>query len=380
MNPSLRRPFRSWAVVFLLPAAVLAAPEEAGTLATKLDAAPAPLALKLDLYGNGWESTVTQSRIAGAEVRGELVRKLAPEFSVQLGAALVVEAGVARSRFTDEFRPRQGVRLREASVQWNPWAPLTVAAGALDQDRWDAPLLLRRQSYPGVYERFAQKLGAFTVALEAVQSVVNDTSTLQRWGNWAEGLPSFFLERASVEWKKTDRTRVRAHVSHYGFRDLSHQQAFDAQFLGNTVQGVGPEVTTFVYGFQGFEAGAEASVEVATGWSPFLRGDVLWNHLAPGDRGLGWSVATGVLWERGDKLRFRPSLEVFQVGSDVSPALFSTRTFGHGNRRGFAASLAVELPTDHVRGQLQWVSSSVLVPSPVQDGANWLNLQMSMDL
>jgi hypothetical protein len=365
-------PALAWAEATLAPAAT--------SLETTLPTGkPVGLRLGLDLYGNGWESTVTQSRIAGAEVRAELARPLADGLSAALGLGLVVEAGVARSRFTDEFRPRQGIRLREASLAWSPWDAVTLRVGALDQDRWDAPLLLRRQSYPGLHERFAWTSGAWTLALDATQTLVHDTSTLQRWGNWSQGLPSFFFERASVEWKPSTRTSVGAHVSHFAFKELSHQQAYDAQFLGNSVLGLGPETAVFRYGFQGFEVGAQVAVEVTTGLTPFLRGDLLWNDGAPRGRGLGWSGTVGFLWERGDRFRLRPSFELFHVESDVTPALFNGRTFGHANRRGWAASLGVELPKSGLRGQLQWVNADVLAASPLQTGATWVGFQLSMD-
>ena len=383
MNPLRRKILPSLAVVFLLPAIVFgapAAPDSRVSLETTLSAAPSKgLKLGFELYGNGWESSVTQSRIAGAEITGEISRPLGEAFTANLGLGLVLEAGMARSRFTDEFRPRQGVRLREASISWKPWEPVTVVAGALDQDRWDAPLLLRRQSYPSAYERFALPFGKFTVAFAAMQSVVTDTSTLQPWGNWSQSLPSFFLERISVEWKHSARTLISVHGSHFAFKDLSHQHAYDAQFLGNSVVGVGPENTNFRYGFQGFEMGAEASVELMTGLSPFIRGDVIWNTTAANGRGLGWSAKAGVLWAQGDRLRFRPSFELFRVESDASPALFSSRVFGHSNRQGWAASLGVELPKSGLRGQVQWVSSDVIAATPLQAGATWLGFQLSMD-
>lgn len=381
MKPGKRPNWRPLAVVSLLAAAVALA-EVPGTtsLETTLPAPkPAGLVLGLDLYGNGWESTVTQSRIAGAEVRGDYQRALGEGFSVALGASLIAEAGVARSRFTDEFRPRQGIRLREASFGWNGWEPLTFRFGALDQDRWDSPLLLRRQSFPGALERFAWTFGEVTVALAATQAIVNDTSTLQRWGNWASGLPTFFLERVSAEWKKSPRTRASVHASHFAFKDLSHQQAFDAQFLGNSVVGVGPETSSFRYGFQGFELGAEASAEILTGLSPFIRGDLLWNNGAVSGRGTGWSVSLGALYERGDRFRLRPSFEFFRVESDAAPALFNTRSFGHANRQGWAASLGLELPKSGIRGQLQWVNADVIAATPLQTGATWVGFQLSMD-
>jgi hypothetical protein len=371
------------AVVSLTPALVRGAiaPSETGALTTRL-ALPntsAPLTLGLDLYGNGWESPVTQSRIAGTEIRAEFARVLADDFTAQVGSSIIVEAGAARSRFTDEFRPRQGIRLREASLAWSPSDVVVLQAGALDQDRWDAPLLLRRQSFPGAYERLAWTLGAYTVAFEATQAMVNDTSTLQRWGNWAAGLPSFFFERVSAQWKRSERTRVAVHASHYAFKDLSHRQAYDAQFLGNSVLGFGPETATFRYGFQGFELGFRASAEVLSGVSPFLRGDVLWNGSAPEGRGVGWSVSAGLDWERGDRWRLRPSLELFRVESDVSPALFNTRNFGHTNRQGWAASLGIALPKSGLRGELQWVRSDVIAATPLQTGATWVGIQLSLD-
>lgn len=341
--------------------------------------AASSLAVGVELFANGWQAEETQSRIAGAEVGLDFRRQLDQTVALRLAGSLQLEAGTTRARYHDEFKPRPQQRLREASLAWEPFRIGTLAFGSLDQDRWGSPLLVRRQSFPGFFEQLRLPLGPGELQLSATQTVATDTSSLQRWGGWSSRLPSFSLERIEFRIPEERRAAFRVYASHYLFDAMSHAQAWEAQFLGNSVVGLAPETAQFRYAFQGFEAGTDLSVQAAPGVRPFVALQGMRNNAAPRGAADGWRVSVGTVWQATTAMRLRPSFEVFRVESDASPAAFNTRTFGHNNRRGGSFGVEADWARDKIHADLRWTRASVLRASPLQSDAHWVSASVRLD-
>jgi hypothetical protein len=335
---------------------------------------PPTLQMGLALYGMGAESAQNQSRLAGTEIEATLTHSLSPQMQVRVAGGLQLETGASRARFQADFQPRQVQRLREAQLVWSPAQELRLIVGAVDQMRWQSPLLLQRQSFPALVETWDKKWGSFSLSLQAQQAVPADTSSLQPWGNWPSGMPGFYLERLTLGYSPSETLAVALSASHFLFENLSGPTAYQAQFLGNTVQGQDAS-STYVYGFSGFEWAAR----VQGRWGrlhPLAKASLIQNAAAPRDKSIGWRFSGEVGWDASTTLRLTPQFEWFRVDSDTAPAFYNDRAFGHANRAGFGIALAADWQSG-LGASLRWVHSNVLASNPYQSGLDWVQLQLS---
>ncbi len=329
----------------------------------------------LSLYGNGSESKETQSVIAGTEIQAKFERTLHPNWQLRLTAGIQLETGSARSRWAEDFRPKQIQRLKQASIDWIPNSEIQFSLGALDQQVWNSPLLLQRQSFPAVYEKWERRFDSFRLSIEAQQAIATDTSSLQPWGNWPTGMPAFYLERLTFAYLPNEPFSFSAHVSHFLYENLSQPTAVQAQFLGNSVRGVGA-TTSYLYGFQGFEGGFSLKRRFGR-WEPGVSGKLVTNTSAPFDKAMSWRLASLVEWEGGPGFHLATQIEFFRAASDAAPAFYNDRVFGHGNRQGFGVQASAAWPQSGIQADARWVRSSVLTQNAYQSALDWVQVQLT---
>ncbi len=349
-------------------------------VASAAGAAPFPadskLRLGLSLYGNAAQSTEAQSRIAGTELEAGLTTRLFEDMTFQLTGGVQIETGAARSRWANDFQPKQVQRLREAQVIYSPIPEMKLVAGAIDQQRWQSPLLLQRQSFPAVYEGFERRFGTFSVALQAEQAIASDTSSLQPWGGWQQGMPGFFLERVGLGYAPSEDLSFSLMGSHYLFQNLPTPNAQQSQFFGNSIVGNGAADSRYLFPFQGYEVGAGVKGRVGK-WKPEFQATFMRNGQAPRGRSDGWRLAAGSGWDSSVHFKFTPRAELFRMESDVVPGFYNDRVFGHNNRKGFGFSVTAEWPTSGVQAVARWIRSDVIAAYPFQSKLDWIQFQLS---
>jgi hypothetical protein len=322
----------------------------------------------MGLYGNGVSSPELSSQIAGAEFTGGFSRDFLPQLKTEISAGLQLETGTAQARFSDEFNPKQAFRLREASVQYNPFSFLKLGVGALNQDRWQNNLLLNKRTFPSLEESVSMGAGAWALSLTGVQSIASDTSTLQPWGNWNVGLPHFFMERLGVEHSLT-KVKTKAWASHFLFENLPTAVAYQSSFLGNTVRTLGPSLSDFAYGFQGVELGTRQDIFIDTltcSWGTKWISNL---HAPAGGARELWSRVSIPI---SSGINLVPEARIFLIESDAVPAFFNDRTTGHTNRRGYALRLGMEWLKEQLEVVGEFSDSRVVVPDSHQNDLVWL--------
>ncbi len=361
------RPFQCvWLWALLLSGSALAVPFPADS----------KLRLGLSLYGNAAQSTEAESRIAGTEIEASLSHSLFRDLSFQLTGGVQLETGAARSRWAQDFQPRQVQRLREAQVIYSPIPEIKLIAGAIDQQRWQSPLLLQRQSFPGIFQGFEKRFGRFSIALQAEQAIASDTSSLQPWGQWQQGMPGFFIERLGLGYAPSEDLSVSFLGSHYLFQNLQAPSALQSQFFGNTVIGSGPADARYVFPFQGYELGAQIKGRIGS-VKPEFQASYMRNSRAPRGRSDGWRMTLQTPWEASPHFKLVPRFEFFRMESDVVPGFYNDRVFGHNNRNGFGASLGAEWPASGVQAVARWIHSDVIAAHPYQSKLDWVQFQLS---
>lgn len=339
------------------------------------------LGLGLNLYGAAADNGPSESRVAGTELSAKLSQSLLEEVTLNAEALLTLETGSSRTLYSEEFKPRQGFRLKEGALTVRPTSYLSFVAGAVDQDRWHQPLLLSKQSFPSLVEALELKDDYF-VRLEAIQAFASDTSNLQPWNDFGKESATFYLERLTVGKKWADDTDAEIHASHFLFDGLSPQLAYQSRFLGNSVSGVAVPSSRFESAFKGFEVGASARFA----WNPYANPQASFSWLvnpeASADKNQAWRAAAAVSWSPKGTYRITPGVEYFRVESDVSPAVFNSRARGHNGRSGYGITLTGELRPSGTSIAAEWFDTAPIGSNSIVSSLQWfqLSLRTSYDI
>jgi hypothetical protein len=335
--------------------------------------------LGVTLGSHTLQSGPTSGTIAGAEISADWHRQFRPELSADLALDLFIETGAMRARYNEEFAPRQFARLRQASLAYQPFSWAVLGAGAQDQSVFGSKLLFQRQSFPALTQSFTHKIGKFSLGARLEQSIASDTSNRQPWGNWPTGLPTFFIEQIHGQWNFSEAAHVSASLGHFAYRNFSGPSSFQAQFLGNTVNGTAAADARFVYAYQGFVGGfAVQSPE----WGIFSiqnQSEVVWNHEAPSGKNLGFRARLSPQWRLGAGTALLFHAEYFQVQSDATLALYQPREFGHTNRNGFLVGVETRFTDPALKIAAEWIESKPLIDQPWQSPMSWLQLTLKTD-
>lgn len=325
--------------------------------------------LGLELYGKGIDEDYNRGQRLGTEVEGRLTHQFSPTFTFNGRVRLTAEVGGAQAAFTEDYAPKQELALREAKLDWHPWAPFTLSAGAIHQDDWAGKIFLDDQSFPGLRESVQIPFSDFYLALGAQQLVANTPVVTFGTPVPSEGYPFFFTERVAVGWKVND-AEVEVHGSHFSFESLPSSAAFDSRYYGNTVVGTSNTDAKFVYSYQGFEAGVTGKVFLANWLEPKLTVQALYNtNAAGGSSATSYVAALSNKIEVDPTVTITPQVFVFQMGQDASPAIYTSTDWGHNNRRGYGVGLDAELVRDRIEIGAQGVRAPTIVSNPFQ--ADW---------
>lgn len=352
--------------VLLVAAANLACPAWGAVVTSSLF-------LEGGFQGTAVESINQQARTTGVVAELDWEATVGTMFSTHIRGGALLETGAHRTRFNDEFAPRQGLRLREAALRFNPIRSLTVSVGAIDQNRWENRLLLQDQSFPSLMQEAVFESGDWTLALSAQQAFVADSSLVQPWGEWQQGPAQFFMERVAVTWGKQPREHASLHISHFTFADLSSALADRSRYLGNRIEGLGPIASRFASAFSGVEAGLSARIPLGR-FTPHATFDGVTNTLAAeNDLALRAEVGVGIGFADFD---VQPYAEWFAIQENAVPAVFNDRALGHTNRSGYGAGARFTLPKEGIEATLRWTHAPRITPRFEQSDLDYVSARL----
>ena len=320
--------------------------------------------LGLTFYGGGAKDLLFESRLAGTEVEGSFGLPLMQGLESRLRAGMQLETGSSHEVYPNPYSPQQRQRLKDALVRWTPIEAIQIDAGVQDQDRLESPLLLSLQSFPAILERAQVGNGPLKLGFIAEQSLAATDPALGYTRE--QGAPTFFLERMTLEYSPDDKVKLEGRLSHFLFQGLPESVAYMGRLFGNTVDGLGPRNSHFVYGYQGFELGLSASARLSARIEPRLYSEGVLNTAAPSGSQGAYRLGLESAFQLGRSTRLVPSVEVFHIESDASPAYFNSMFLGHNNRQGGALGARLQLPDNGPELGLQAVKAQVVERSPYQ--------------
>ena len=314
----------------------------------------------------------------GADVAVD--HRLMDSLTTRAAIGLNLDTGSTQTTFTDEYKPIQGILLKDAYLDWNALGESHLVAGAINQKWLESPLLVGDLAFPAALARIQATVGIFTIQLSAEQAVpTSDTTHSIPRGD--EPLPGADFERATLGINIPNEFTFKAHVGHYAFYDLPSGVALESRVRGNSVTGVGDQGSEFIYDFNGVEAGATLAKHFDSRWDARINASYLTNLRAPLAQSRGMLLSIEASYQIKPSLILTPTATVFRSESDSTPAYYNTSTFAHNNRQGFGAGVMLGFPKNNLEIEGSWVLARVIQVNPFQSDFNGvlLSLKKSYD-
>jgi hypothetical protein len=332
---------------------------------------------KASIYGRSADDTLSSSRTVGVGLFAYLRHRFTEGLEAKVLGGALLETGSSSSLFTDEFEPKSRLFLQEASLRWQPFQPLLLIGGALDQRHHSSPLFIDGGTFPAAMLSLDPDFGHWIAHFDAQAAIPTSRTLSTRTTTGKENTPALFTEKAVVGWNEKGGARALFRVTHFQFQNLTHGMAQDSRFYGNQIAGIGA-ASVFIYQYEGFEAGPDFLLPLGDRFSAGLGGSFLNNSKAPSNRNQGL-YAYADLTYRGEKFSLRPRIEWFRNEADSAPAFYSSPEFGHNNRRGYGAALRFEMPEAKLEVEMKARRGELIEPQTFQKNQfNYLELTVGI--
>jgi hypothetical protein len=288
--------------------------------------------IETSLYSLYVEGEQVEARIMGFGLGADGYYLFSEKLKAEASIGVLLDSGSTKSVNTNEFKVRQGFDLGEAKLNWLPWTFFNIQGGVLSQGYYESDLLIGNVGMPAARESLFLTTGEVTFKINAEQSIPNNNTLATRVGSVAEGTPSLLMESIEVLWKN-EWNDLRFLVGKFSFSELSSNVAFESQFLGNSVTGIGVNNSAFAYEFEGYSLLLRYDSNFDD-WRFGVKGFYSHNKKAPNGRSDSFSALVRVGYNKVDFF-----LEAFKNESDASPGFYNSKSYGHNNREGFRAAI-----------------------------------------
>lgn len=318
---------------------------------------------RLGLTNLDWQNKAEHTNATGASVDVRYEHHPLSWLTLKAAGFAKGNTSYAQSQF-GEMQPRSGLGVTEAYAQVQPVDALRVQAGIIDQGQWGVSALVDQTPWPGVVESL--KFGEDYSAELRAQQAVPTSSTLSTKATAAETMPNADFEMLRLAAEPKDGF-VSGHLfgGHWVFVNLPLNTASDSEVLGNSVVEDG-KATRFKYKFEGWFAGGEVRAKFSESFSLGLHNQTTQNLRAPEGYRNSQVIGGDFELKLANDIDLNPSLDSFFVESDAAPGSFNATEYGHNNRYGFMASMAVTFNRQKIRLLSIYSDADVINPNAIQ--------------
>ena len=304
------------------------------------------------------DSTKNKARVLSFALHNEFKYPVAPNLTGLLKGGLSLQTGSSESVFNNDYQPNSGFYLAEGLLNYHPFAEyLQLDFGAINQGRYQNPLLLSGAAFLGSYQQVKLPINNFYMQLETQQSIATNSTHTSRIDNVKEGTPTLFLERASLGFNGK-QLNVTTHISYFSFANLSRSVANQSRFYGNTVIGTADNAM-FAYDFAGFESGGKIELKLDT-ITFTIKGNYLFNDKAPDGKNEGFLLHFSARLNLASQIPLTLGFEKFRNEANTSPAYYNANVFGHNNVEGFMILATTEFSASKIALNASYAAIDIL--------------------
>ncbi len=318
------------------------------------------------IYGESTALETQSAQVGGFDLFAESKYQLLESLEARVFLRGKFESGRSQSFFGD-IEPSNGILVREAAIKYTPAYFFNAKAGVINQDWLDMPLLVFRQSFPGVNAEVSYPITEELKVGFVSQFLIPTSQTLAPRTVGAEATPTFRTQSLYLKW--ADRS-LSAYLSGnlYSFKDLPSKVAFESQKYGNTLYtgNGGPAIggvnnSLFNYGFKGWFTTAGFNYRMNSIFEPFAYLNVIQNSEAPDTFNNGQVIGAGTKIHTNNYV-FSLFYENFFAESDVVPAYYNAWAYGNTNGKGDGLEFGIQLKKKNFRIRAQYYRADVINP------------------
>lgn len=322
--------------------------------------------IKVTTLGRGIEDKNLKSRVGWTFVEAGVDTEFSEWLQFNIGVVGVFGEGAAQNYLSDEGGGSSALILDAAGVVVKPFKQLSLKAGVIGFQINPIYTTMSPGTSLGAEQKleFATSNEAFKLAFignEAVPSTGVTKGLVQEEKN-----PFFVSGSVMTELKaKAIKTKLKIAGTQYQFGNLPKAQAANSLTSGNSVnsvEGSGGEMH-YVIGFAGTEAAAQLETEWTSKVKTTLRGVMIRNNEAFENQNEGKMARFDLRVVFGN-VAVKPSVTVFEVEADTTPANYTILSSRYNNRKGQMAGLSVELIKQKVFFFGNYTKANVIEASP----------------
>lgn len=331
------------------------------------------LSTDVGLSGDHVSGKLNEARTFGLSTGINFQQSIYSNFDLDINGGLSLETGSSETVYgVGAFKPTNTLFLGHAELIYRPFALTTLKAGAINQKYHDNPLFITSTPFIGVREIFSYKIANWTIELDFLQSIPSNHTLSRRLGSVSEGSARFFNEKLRVK-GEGNVASLEASIGHFAFDQLSSSVAYESRLLGNTVSGFKNLNNKFKYSFVGWNGDLAVDLKTTPGITLTLESAWHLNSNAPDGKNLGYKVGPSVSWETSNRV-FQLGVETFENQSDSTVAYYSSKSYGHVNRKGNAFSFNVNDNTTELSYGLKAVQADPIEIDPLQSEERILSI------
>jgi hypothetical protein len=330
-----------------------------------------PVKFKTNLDAFVWGRSIEDKYMSSSAALTHLVPHVTAQYNSWLAFDLQIEgffvAGNTKNFFSDEGKSSNGLYLAEATGTFTPFTGLTLKGGALNLVLNPIQSILSDNTFLGALEKYEIKPAdsPMVLSLQLVEAIPS-AGTVTR-GLIADSPNAYFLSQTlQAELKIVPaRSLLKAASTHYDFRNLSSNVASDGILTGNNPQsfeGLGAN-TRYTIGFTGFESALSLTTDFTQKWQTELTASLIDNYDGPAEGRTGTQAKLKIT-RKFDGFNIIPTVGVFSMGADVTPAAYTSISSRNHNRQGYTAKLEVELPRERLKFFGGYIKGDVIKPNP----------------
>lgn len=299
--------------------------------------------------------------------------KLQSDLTISSEMQLRLDSGYSQVLY-DESNTKNTIVLEEAKIHYNP-KYVSLEAGALSQEFYQAPMLFKFQTFPAAREGVKYNTKQAGIGLY-LQQAIPTSKALANQASEGEPMPRLAVESLVGYVKPTDNWTITPAVHRYSFFDLPSTVAADSRLGGNSVSGF--KNATFDYAFQGFVYSLATEAEI---WrvKPLAQAQYIFNQLADDGKNSGYWLKTELGVRVSGNTWVIPRFEVFQIESDTSPAYYNARDFQHNNRYGTSGTLEVQVKPWNMYFGGRYIETTPIEPKPYQGPSQTYLIEIGTD-
>lgn len=324
------------------------------------------------IYGESTALETQSAQVGGFDLFAETKYQLLETLEARVFLRGKFEAGRSQSFFGD-LEPANSILIREAAIKYTPADFFNFKAGVINQDWLDMPLLVSRQSFPGINAELSYNINEEFKIGAISQYLVPTSQTLSPRTMDAEPNPTFTTQSLYLKWADRD---FSAFVSGnlYEYTNLPSFVAFESQKRGNSLTQInGPNNSRFAYAFKGWFTTLGFNYRMNSILEPLAYYNVIKNSEAPETFNDGRIIGIGSKFHTNNYV-YSFFYENFFAESDVVPGFYNSWAYGNTNKEGNGFELGIQFKKKNFRVRAQYYEAKVLNADPLQQNQEYFYL------